>query len=153
MDHDFDLSDFLPYLLNQAAERVSVDFQREYKGRYGMLRTEWRVLFHLGRYGDMTATDIGRRASLHKTKISRAVTALGAKRFVDRTQDPDDRRQEVLRLTRSGRAAFRDLAAAAHGFDVQLTAQFSATEAKILRACLIRIAASHPDQVRGVSDG
>lgn len=153
MDHDFDLSDFLPYLLNQAAERASLDFQRDYKGRYGMLRTEWRVLFHLGRYGDMTATDIGQRAGLHKTKISRAVAALGAKRFVDRTEDPRDRRQEVLRLTRSGQAAFRDLTAIAHRFDVQLSAQFTASEAATLRACLIRIAASHPNQVRGVSDG
>ena len=51
----FDLTDFVPYLLNQAAEQSSLGFQRYYKGRYGMLRTEWRVLFHLGRYGDQTA--------------------------------------------------------------------------------------------------
>ena len=44
----FDLQLFLPYLLNQAAEESSLSFQRVYKDRYGMLRTEWRVLFHLG---------------------------------------------------------------------------------------------------------
>ena len=53
-----ELSHFLPYLLNQAAEVVSQDFQPNYKNRYGMLRTEWRVLFHLGRLGEMTATQI-----------------------------------------------------------------------------------------------
>ena len=42
----FDLQLFLPYLLNQAAEESSLSFQRVYKDRYGMLRTEWRVLFH-----------------------------------------------------------------------------------------------------------
>ncbi|MEM9195855.1 MAG: thiamine pyrophosphate-dependent enzyme [Myxococcota bacterium] len=33
-----------------------------------MLRTEWRVLFHLGRRPDMTAKDICTQAKLHKTK-------------------------------------------------------------------------------------
>ena len=64
----FDLQLFLPYLLNQAAEESSLSFQRVYKDRYGMLRTEWRVLFHLGIFGQMTARDIGLRARLHKTK-------------------------------------------------------------------------------------
>ena len=34
---DFDLQDFLPYLLNQAAEASSLEFQQLYKDRYGML--------------------------------------------------------------------------------------------------------------------
>ena len=68
---DFALQDFLPYLLNRAAEESSLGFQKHYKNRYGMLRTEWRVLFHLGNYGEMTAKEIGSRAKIHKTKISR----------------------------------------------------------------------------------
>ena len=51
--HDSEPADFLPYLLAMAAEKTSQEFQRYYKDRYGMLRTEWRVLFHLGCYGDM----------------------------------------------------------------------------------------------------
>jgi DNA-binding MarR family transcriptional regulator len=49
-----------------------------------MLRTEWRVLFHLGRYGAMSAREISRRAGIHKTKVSRAVAALERKRFLER---------------------------------------------------------------------
>ncbi|WP_446720123.1 MarR family transcriptional regulator, partial [Leisingera sp. ANG-S] len=56
-----------------------------------MLRTEWRVLFHLGNYGQMTAKEIGSRAKIHKTKISRAVAKLSEKRFVTRTRDENDR--------------------------------------------------------------
>ena len=66
-DSDFDVRMFLPYLLNQAAEAASLEFQNVYKDRYGMLRNEWRVLFHLGIYGRMTASDIGARAQMHKT--------------------------------------------------------------------------------------
>jgi len=83
----FELQDFLPYQLNQAAEAASLSFQQIYKGRYGMLRTEWRVLFHLGLYGQMTATEIGQRSRMHKTKISRAVSALEEKRFLTRARD------------------------------------------------------------------
>lgn len=53
-----DLADFLPYLLNRAAEETSLGFQEHYRRRYGMLRTEWRVLFHLGRHGELSARDI-----------------------------------------------------------------------------------------------
>ena len=42
------MQDFLPYLLNHAAEEVGQGFGRIYQDRYGMLRTEWRVLAHLG---------------------------------------------------------------------------------------------------------
>jgi len=135
----FDLRDFLPYLFNQAAEISSLEFQRYYKDKYGMLRTEWRVIFHLGRYGEMTATEICDRASMHKTKISRAVSALEAKRFLTRTQMKDDRRHETLSLTKTGEAAFSDLAAEAQRFNAQLTQHFSEKETEILHQCLIKI--------------
>lgn len=137
---DFDLRDFTPYLLNLAAETTGLAFQRHYKARYGMLRTEWRVLFHLGRYGAMTAKEICARARVHKTKVSRAVAALEAKRFLDRTRRDDDRRHETLRLTRTGEAAFRQLYAEAQDFDAALMAQFSEAERDILRRCLTRLA-------------
>lgn len=137
---DFDLQDFLPYLLNQAAEVTSEAFQSYYKGRYGMLRTEWRVLFHLGRYGAMTAKDICERARLHKTKVSRAVAALEKKRFLTRERMEQDRRVEALSLTRQGLVVFRDLYAAAKSHDAELMAQFSEEEQVVLRRCLSAIA-------------
>jgi hypothetical protein len=45
-----------------------------------MLRTEWRVPFHLGRYAVMTATESGACASIHKTRISPAFAAVEQKR-------------------------------------------------------------------------
>ena len=74
-----------------------------------MLRTEWRVLFHLGRSGDQTAKQICQRAMLHKTKVSRAVKALEAKRLLTRETVEGDRRSEILSLTKQGQAALKDL--------------------------------------------
>lgn len=139
---DFDLQNFLPYLLNQAAEESSLAFQQVYKGRYGMLRTEWRVLFHLGIYGQMTAKDIGARARIHKTKVSRAVRKLQERRFLTRTRDEQDRRVEHLNLTSAGQAAYRDLHSVANSYDQKLSALFPVAEVKMLRYMLRRLAGS-----------
>lgn len=139
-DGDFDLGQFLPYALNQAAEAASVGFQKHYRLRYGMLRTEWRVLFHLGRYGPMTAKTICERASLHKTKVSRAVGALGKKRFLAREEQESDRRLETLSLTRQGQAVYADLCKSAKAFDANLGSHFSAQEREVLTRCLEKIA-------------
>ena len=136
----FDLRDFMPHLLNQAAEMSSLEFQKYYRAKYGMLRTEWRVLFHLGRYGDMTAKEICDRARIHKTKVSRAVAALQEKRFLIRSPSQLDRRNEQLSLTQTGRAAFSDLYDEAQSFDKKMTSKFKPEEIRILRRCLIEIA-------------
>lgn len=138
----FELRDFTPYLLNQAAEATGAGFQSIYKSKYGMLRTEWRVLFHLGCYGDMTAKDICDRAGLHKTKVSRAVSALAQKRFLERHELPQDRRHERLTLTTAGRRAFEDLVGDAQAFDAQLAARFSHDELALLKKMLVQLA--HP---------
>jgi DNA-binding MarR family transcriptional regulator len=137
---DFDLQNFLPYLLNQAAEESSLKFQQIYKDRYGMLRTEWRVLFHLGIYGRMTASDIGARSKMHKTKISRAVQKLAERRFLVRDRDNADRRQEYLELTTAGQTAYRGLRSIAQGYDAQLEQELSGSESDILRRALRKLA-------------
>ncbi len=137
---DFDLQNFLPFLLNQAAEAASLEFQRLYKERYGMLRSEWRVLFHLGVFGALTAKEIGKRAKLHKTKISRAVHKLEQSRYLKRTRDEDDRRVEWLTLTPAGRAVYRELSGIAARYDAKLAGAFSEDEAAMLRKMLQRLA-------------
>ena len=136
----FDLQDFLPYLLYQAADASSREFETYYKSRYGMLRTEWRVIFHLGRYGKMTAKEICERARLHKTKVSRAVRALEEKRYLSRKKLPDDRRHESLGLTSAGGRVFADLCEEAKRFDEKMLASFSEAEKTDMRRFLTKIA-------------
>jgi DNA-binding MarR family transcriptional regulator len=140
MQRDFDLEQFLPYALNRAAEAASRGFQAIYKAQYGMLRTEWRVLAHLGQYGELTARDICTRADLHKTKVSRAVKALEARRFLTRRTVERDRRQEVLSLTPAGQAAFRHLVEEARAYDLALAKGLSPGDLAALRRCLVRLA-------------
>jgi DNA-binding MarR family transcriptional regulator len=146
---DFDLEVFLPYALNRAAESASRGFEAIYKARYGMLRTEWRVLAHLGRFGEMTARDICTRADLHKTKVSRAVKALEGRRFLTRHTAEGDRRHEILALTAHGAAAYRDLAAEALAFDAALAGTLPREDLAVLRRSLRALAGMRPRAARG----
>ncbi len=138
-DLDFDIRQFIPYLLNQAAEESSLAFQRIYKDRYGMLRGEWRVLFHLGIYERMTAKDITDRARIHKTKVSRAVHKMQSKGYLTRVPDENDRRKEWLELTKLGRAVYEDLKRAARDYDEALLGAFSDSEIAGLKRLLGRL--------------
>lgn len=126
MKHDTDerstlaLEAFLPYRLNRLAEAVSRDFAAIYKERYGLTRPEWRLLATLGQYETMTATDIGRHSAMHKTKVSRAVTALEKRRWLIRRSDEVDRRTEHLSLTATGREAYGELVPLAKAFEERL---------------------------------
>ncbi|WP_163847377.1 MarR family winged helix-turn-helix transcriptional regulator [Pseudooceanicola aestuarii] len=142
MDHDdFDLLHFLPYLLNQAAEAASLDFQAIYRSRYGIQRAEWRILFHLGLFGQLTAAEIGHRTRMHKTKVSRAVQRLEDRAYLSRERSRSDRRQEVLRLTEAGTEVYTDLRRTAADYDGALRARFTEDEARILMDALGKLAA------------
>ncbi|NTJ64489.1 winged helix-turn-helix transcriptional regulator [Agrobacterium rhizogenes] len=117
---EFDLEQFLPYLLNQAAEATSRDFESVYREVYGMTRAQWRVMANLGKFGSMTARDICAISHIDKTKVSRAVTALEATQMLVRSPSEDDRRAEFLSLTEEGMNAFRDLGRQARKYDAKL---------------------------------
>lgn len=141
MADPFDLQEFLPYLLNQAAEATSRSFEAVYKTRYGMTRTQWRVLANLGRFGAMTARDICRISHIEKTKVSRAVAALEADGLLTRAPSPEDGRAEQLCLTRGGAAAFADLGQRALAFDADLRARLGPEVAGRIDAILREIIA------------
>lgn len=135
----FDLQAFLPYCLNQAAEAASAEFQRFYQERYHMTRPQWRVLVHLGQFGDMTASIIARRSGLDKTKVSRAVFDLEQRGWLVRQRDATDRRVEHLNLTEPGRKVFRELGKIAVKHDEAILASITKDEADVLRSVLRKL--------------
>lgn len=133
---DFKLETFLPYRLNQAAERVSQRFAAQYRARYRMTRPEWRALAALGSYGSMTATEIGANSSMHKTKVSRAVQALEEKRWLKRREDVEDRRVEHLELTQAGKRIYGEMVTLARSYEEELVRLLGASGVKQLEAGL-----------------
>jgi DNA-binding MarR family transcriptional regulator len=149
---DFDLEGFLPYLLNQAAEAASHGFQEIYRDRYGMSRTQWRVMANLGKFGAMTARDICRISHLEKTKVSRAVAALERGGMLSRTPSEQDRRAEDLFLTAKGQAAFADLGKRAVGYDQALRKGLGGAAAAELNRVLKAVIATRKDMASDVDD-
>ena len=133
---EFDLENFLPYLLNQAAEATSRQFQAKYKAAYGMTRTQWRVMANLGKFGAMTARDICAISHIEKTKVSRSVAALEAEGLLARSRSESDRRAEILSLTPRGREVFADLGQRAIDYDRELRGLLGADTAAHLDALL-----------------
>ena len=135
----FDLDQFLPYLLNQAAEATSRGFQAVYRDRYGFTRTQWRVLANLGKFGAMPARDICAISHIEKTKVSRAVSALEDAGMLSRSPSETDRRAEILSLTDKGQAVFAELGALALRFDAALREELGPGAAEALSDLLRRL--------------
>ena len=135
-DDRFDLQDFLPYLLNQAAEAASRGFQDVYRDRYNLTRTGWRVMANLGKFGAMTARDICAISHIEKTKVSRAISALQQQALIARSPSDKDGRAEILSLTPQGQAVFDQLGVQAIAYDQALRARIGAAEAAALENIL-----------------
>ncbi len=134
-----ELENFLPYRLNRLAEAVSRDFQTIYRTRYGLTRPEWRLLASLGQNGTMTATEVGRDSAMHKTKVSRAVSALEDRRWLKRETDRDDRRIERLALTPVGAKAYAEIVPLARRFEADLLRTLAPEERQALSIALAAI--------------
>jgi DNA-binding MarR family transcriptional regulator len=105
-----DLFRFVPFRLNRLAAEVSAALSSEYQQRYGLDIPEWRVLATLGFRDDAcSAQYISHCTRTHKSTISRAVTALLTRQLVERVENRDDRREYALRMTRKGKALYREL--------------------------------------------
>jgi DNA-binding MarR family transcriptional regulator len=114
------LEGFLPHRLNVLSSLVSQALTQVY-AKYGIGIPEWRVLVSLGQFGVMTGKAIGARTHMHKTKVSRAVAQLEARKFVTRKANRADLREAFLSLTPAGRAVFEELAPRARDFTEKLS--------------------------------
>jgi DNA-binding MarR family transcriptional regulator len=135
------LETFTPYRLNRVAAAMSARLRAVYGRQYDLTVPEWRVLATLGEYGEMTAKAIGSHSVMHKTKVSRAVRALADRRWLARRENTEDRREEFLRLTATGLAAYKAILPAIAEFEARLAADLGAADMKALARVLERLEA------------
>lgn len=133
---EFSLDNFLPYLLNNAAETTSRAFSDHYRKTYGLSRAQWRIMAHLGSLGGLTASDICTRGFLEKSKVSRAVVGLEEAGMLHRVTSEADRRAEVLSLTGKGQRTYDDLSAHALAFQSTLVGRLGQERADVLTAMM-----------------
>lgn len=129
-DDKIALEQFLPYRLARLAGEISQQLRKIYKADHGLTIPEWRALATLGQFGTATAKGIGVHAAMHKTKVSRAVVALEDRRWVNRSQNPNDRREDILTLTRQGKQAYRALVPKLRAFENAIVERFEENAGK-----------------------
>jgi DNA-binding MarR family transcriptional regulator len=103
------LNSFLPYVLNNLAERVSAGLSRIYTDEYQLSIPEWRVLANLAEHGILNARQIVEFTTMEKSKVSRAVANLSARGMVSQQRAEGDSRAKDLALTRAGKALYASI--------------------------------------------
>ena len=115
-----DLEHFLPYRLSVLSNRISQDIAALYGTRFGLTVTEWRILAVLGRYPDLSATEVAERTAMDKVAVSRAVTSLLADGRLKRQLHGEDRRRSVLELSAKGYMVYDEVAPLALAYERRL---------------------------------
>ncbi|WP_210485863.1 MarR family winged helix-turn-helix transcriptional regulator [Microvirga antarctica] len=133
------LERFLPYRLNVLASLSSNALAQIYAERFGLSIPAWRVIATLGQYEYRTARDIAAHGVMHKSTISRAVSALEKRGLVGRRPNPADRREELLALTEKGAAVYTALAPQALAFERQLLSVLEPGEQRVLAALMDKL--------------
>jgi DNA-binding MarR family transcriptional regulator len=106
-DHDLDHS--VGYLLNRAASIIAARFSDDLKA-YNINLQTWRVLAALRHEDHQTLSDLASHTGSELSYLSRAVTALETKGYIQRSESPSDRRNIHLSITEAGAAIVAELA-------------------------------------------
>jgi DNA-binding MarR family transcriptional regulator len=136
------LERFLPYRLNVLAALTSNALAGIYAERFGLTIPGWRILATLGQYGVIHAV-------MHKSTVSRAVGALQERDFIARRPNSDDRREELLELTRNGSAVYEAVVPEALAFEARLLSVLAPAEREALSGLIDRLEA----QARALAGG
>ena len=134
-----ELEHFLPYRLSVLSNRISQEIAGLYAERFALNVTEWRLLAVLGRYPDLTATELVERTAMDKVAVSRAVASLVADGRLTRKVDGDDRRRTKLRLSAKGYRIYDDVAPLALAYQQRLLSGLDAADRAALESLLSRL--------------
>ncbi len=98
----------LPHLLLYARESLMVHF-RPILAEAGLSEQQWRVLRHLYDTDTLDAAGLARRCQVLAPSLTRMLRSLEAAHLIERSQDAEDLRRQVIGLSPGGRALVQEL--------------------------------------------
>lgn len=125
---ELQLESFLPYLVNNLADRISNGLSRIYATEYGLSIPEWRILANLAEHGVLNAKQIVATTSMEKSKVSRAVKSLADRGLILQQRKAADNRARDLALTEAGLSLYAELVPRALAWEGQLLECLSVSE-------------------------
>ncbi|WP_250461030.1 MarR family winged helix-turn-helix transcriptional regulator [Microbulbifer litoralis] len=136
---DLLLEKFLPYRLSVLSNRVSNAIAQAYGTRFELTIPAWRVMAILGRFPDLSAADLVEQTAMDKVAISRAVSSLFKNDYISRSEDPSDRRRQVLNLTELGREVYERIVPLAQQYENDLMSSLSPEERQQLDSIIEKL--------------
>lgn len=136
------LADFLPYQLSLASNAVSTRIAEQYRRRFALKTTEWRIMAVLGDSGPQTQRDLGQLTLMDKVPVNRACKALEDRGLARRLPNKYDGRSHLLELTAEGRAVHARIMPLAEAIEEELFASLDESERDKFVDMLVRLRAA-----------
>ncbi len=133
------LAEFLPYQLSIASNAVSARIAEQYRKRFALKTTEWRIMAVLGDHGAMTQRELSQQTLMDKVPVNRACRKLEDRGLVQRSPNASDGRSHLLELTTEGRAVHGGIMPLAMKIERELFSVLSEEERGSLHEMLGRI--------------
>lgn len=141
--HLLALERFLPYRLSVLSNRVSQEIATAYEEKFGLAVTEWRVIAVVGRYPELSASEVAERTAMDKVAVSRAVARLLERGLLMREMHDNDRRRSVLQLSEAGYAVYDAVVPVASAFEQDLLSVLDDAERAQLDALITKLGARY----------
>ncbi|MFI0480543.1 MarR family winged helix-turn-helix transcriptional regulator [Actinomadura sp. 9N215] len=103
----------------------------------------YRLLAALAEYGPSSQAALGRRTGIDRSDVVAALNELVAKKLIERTPDPSDRRRNVITITPDGSRHLEELDGVLAAIQDDLLAPLTPSERAQLTALLTRVADHH----------
>ena len=101
----FNLTNYLPYLLNRAGNRIAASFSHTLRA-YDITLQMWRVLAALNHEDGQRVTNLARLTTIDASTLSRVIDGMVRKSLIERRRADGDRtdgRAVTVHLTDGGR--------------------------------------------------
>ncbi|MXO47155.1 MarR family transcriptional regulator [Erythrobacter vulgaris] len=139
------LAEFLPYQLSVASNAVSTRIAEQYRKRFALKTTEWRVMAVLGDSGPTTQRELTQATLMDKVPVNRACKTLEQRGLAERKPNANDGRSHMLELTAEGRAVHAGIMPLALKIEAELFSVLSQEEQFAMRDMLSRLRESAGD--------
>ena len=133
------LADFLPYQLSVASNAVSTRIAEQYRKRFALKTTEWRIMAVLGDSGPTTQRELSQATLMDKVPVNRACKTLEQRGLAERKPNAKDGRSHLLELTAEGRAVHAGIMPLALMIEAELFSVLSEEEQASMHDMLSRL--------------
>ncbi|MEN3974707.1 MarR family transcriptional regulator [Emcibacter sp. SYSU 3D8] len=135
---DFNLNEYVPFLINRGATRVAADFGAGLKP-YGVNITVWRLLASLNQHTSQRIGELSDFTGIEMWTVSRVVSRLEQDGLVERHRGDEDARGVIVSLTQAGSSLVETLIPEAQHYESLILKGFSEEDVVHLRGLLDRL--------------